>query len=254
MKRYLYALIAAALFSACCGPKDGEYTFRILTTNDVHGHYFDSLYVTDGTVNALTNISWYADSIRRADGAENVILLDAGDCLQGDNAAYYFNYVDTTSKHIFARMVEYIGYDAVVVGNHDIETGHKVYDRLVETMDVPFLAANALRTDDGRPYFREYVTLKRHGINITIIGFTNPNIKGWLSPLLWEGMTFESLIPMAQEVVDRVRKKEDSDVVIVAVTPVLERGTDLSLRVRDWICSRASEEWISLYVHTITGR
>ncbi len=217
MKRYLYALIAAALFSACCGPKDGEYTFRILTTNDVHGHYFDSLYVTDGTDNALTNISWYADSIRRADGAENVILLDAGDCLQGDNAAYYFNYIDTTSKHIFARMVEYIGYDAVVVGNHDIETGHKVYDRLVETMDVPFLAANALRTDDGRPYFQEYVTLKRHGINITIIGFTNPNIKGWLSPLLWEGMTFESLIPMAQEVVDRVRKKEDSDVVIVAV-------------------------------------
>lgn len=217
MKRYLYALIAAVLFSSCCGPKDGEYTFRILTTNDVHGHYFDSLYVTDGTVNALTNISWYADSIRRADGAENVILLDAGDCLQGDNAAYYFNYIDTTSKHIFARMVEYIGYDAVVVGNHDIETGHKVYDRLVETMDVPFLAANALRTDDGHPYFREYVTLKRHGINITIIGFTNPNIKGWLSPLLWEGMTFESLIPMAQEVVDRVRKKEDSDVVIVAV-------------------------------------
>lgn len=217
MKRYLYALIAAALFSACCGPKDGEYTFRILTTNDVHGHYFDSLYVTDGTDNALTNISWYADSIRRADGAENVILLDAGDCLQGDNAAYYFNYIDTTSRHIFARMVEYIGYDAVVVGNHDIETGHKVYDRMVETMDVPFLAANALRTDDGHPYFREYVTLKRHGINITIIGFTNPNIKGWLSPLLWEGMTFESLIPMAQEVVDRVRKKEDSDVVIVAV-------------------------------------
>lgn len=217
MKRYLYALIAAVLFSSCCGPKDGEYTFRILTTNDVHGHYFDSLYVTDGTDNALTNISWYADSIRRADGAENVILLDAGDCLQGDNAAYYFNYIDTTSKHIFARMVEYIGYDAVVVGNHDIETGHKVYDRLVETMDVPFLAANALRTDDGHPYFREYVTFKRHGINITIIGFTNPNIKGWLSPLLWEGMTFESLIPMAQEVVDRVRKKEDSDVVIVAV-------------------------------------
>ena len=217
MKRYLYALIAAVLFSSCCGPMDGEYTFRILTTNDVHGHYFDSLYVTDGTVNALTNISWYADSIRRADGAENVILLDAGDCLQGDNAAYYFNYIDTASKHIYARMVEYIGYDAVVVGNHDIETGHKVYDRLVETMDVPFLAANALRTDDGHPYFQEYVTLKRHGINITIIGFTNPNIKGWLSPLLWEGMTFESLIPMAQEVVDRVRKKEDSDVVIVAV-------------------------------------
>ena len=218
MKKLLMTLTAvAAILASCGGPEDGGYTFRLLTTNDVHGRYFDSLYVSDETNNALTNVSWYVDSIRVADGAENVILLDAGDCLQGDNAAYYFNYVDTLSKHLFARMVEYIGYDAVVVGNHDIETGHPVYDRIVRTMKVPFLAANAIRDDNGHPYFQEYVTLKRHGLNITIIGFTNPNIKSWLSPLLWEGMTFESLMPMTQEVVDRVSEKEESDVVIVAV-------------------------------------
>ena len=217
MKRIFTIILAASAIASCCGPKDGEYTFRLLTTNDVHGRYFDSLYVADETVNALTNIAWYADSIRTADGPDNVILLDAGDCLQGDNAAYYFNYIDTASTHLYARMTEYIGYDAVVVGNHDIETGHKVYDRMVRTMKVPFLAANAIRTDDGKPYFQEYVTLKRHGLNITVIGFTNPNIKGWLSPGLWEGMTFESLIPMAQETVDRVVAKAKSDVVIVAV-------------------------------------
>ena len=217
MKKIISIILAAAALASCCGPKDGEYTFRLLTTNDVHGRYFDSLYVADAIDNALTNISWYADSLRAAEGAENVILLDAGDCLQGDNAAYYFNYVDTASRHLYARMTEYIGYDAVVVGNHDIETGHKVYDRLAGTMNVPLLAANAIRTDNGKPYFQEYVTMKRHGLKITIIGFTNPNIKGWLSPVLWEGMTFESLIPMAQEVVDRVSAKEDPDVVIVAV-------------------------------------
>ncbi|MBR5013863.1 MAG: bifunctional metallophosphatase/5'-nucleotidase [Bacteroidales bacterium] len=218
MKRYLVSIIAtAALLASCSCPKDGEYTFRILTTNDVHGRYFDSLYVEDGTSHALTNIAWYADSIRVADGAENVILIDAGDCLQGDNAAYYFNYIDTVSQHLYSRMAEYIGYDAVVMGNHDIETGHPVYDRLVRGSKVPFLASNAIRNDDGSPYFQEYVTLKRHGLNITVIGFTNPNIKGWLSPLLWEGMTFESLLPFAQEVVDRVSAQEKSDVVIVAV-------------------------------------
>ena len=217
MKRIVSIIFVAVTLASCLGPKDGEYTFRILTTNDIHGRCFDSLYVSDASDNALTNISWYADSIRTAEGADNVILLDAGDCLQGDNAAYYFNYIDTTSKHLFARMAEYIGYDAVVVGNHDIETGHKVYDRMVETIDVPFLAANALRSDNGEPYFQEYVTLRRHGLKITIIGFTNPNIKGWLSPVLWEGMTFESLIPMAQEVVDRVSAEEKPDVVIVAV-------------------------------------
>ena len=149
-KSILFFIAAVAMTASCCGPEDGEYTFRILTTNDVHGRYFDSLYVSQRTSNALTNVAWYADSIRVADGAENVVLIDAGDCLQGDNAAYYYNYVDTVSKHLFARMVEYIGYDAVVVGNHDIETGHPVYDRIVRTMDVPFLAANAIRTDDGK--------------------------------------------------------------------------------------------------------
>lgn len=217
MKRPLLLFLLLSMLVSCIGPKDGEYTFRLLTTNDVHGRYFDSLYVNNRTNTSLLNVAWYADSIRVADGAENVILLDAGDCLQGDNAAYYYNYVDTTSKHLFASMVERIGYDAVVVGNHDIETGHPVYDRMVRDMKVPFLAANAIRTDNGQPYFQEYVTLRRHGLNITILGFTNPNIKNWLSPLLWEGMEFRSLLPFVQETVDRVVAEEKSDVVIVAV-------------------------------------
>ena len=218
MKRIVLAFIGIlAIFSSCCGPKDGEYTFRLLTTNDVHGRYFDSLYVDDRTNTSLLNVSWYADSIRMEHGAENVILVDAGDCLQGDNAAYYYNYVDTESEHLYARMVDHIGYDAVVVGNHDIETGHPVYDRIDVQMKTPFLAANAIRTDDGKPYFQEYVTLKRHGLRITVLGFTNPNIKNWLSPLLWEGMEFKSLVPFVQETLDRVRAEEKSDIVIVAV-------------------------------------
>ena len=156
MKKILFIFIfIAALLSSCCGPKDGEYTFRLLTTNDVHGRYFDSLYVNDRTNNSLLNVSWYVDSLRKAEGAENIILLDAGDCLQGDNAAYYYNYVDIDAPHLYARMVDHIGYDAVVVGNHDIETGHPVYDRIDVQMNTPFLAANALRTDDGKSYVRE---------------------------------------------------------------------------------------------------
>ena len=228
-KNLFICILTAVIACSCCGPKDGVYTFELLTTNDVHGHYFDSLYVSDKTKPSLLSVSWYADSLRNAAGAENVVLIDAGDCLQGDNAAYYYNYIDTESKHLFARMVEYMGYDAVVLGNHDIETGHPVYDRMVESMNVPFLAANAIRTDDGKPYFQEYVTLDRHGLNVTVIGFTNPNIRNWLSPLLWEGMEFESLVSKAQEVVDRVRAKEKSDVVVVAVHAGTGKGDGASL-------------------------
>ena len=215
MKRYLLLLLLASV--ASCGPKDGEYTLRVLTTNDVHGHYFDSMYVDGGVRNSLISAAWYVDSVRTASGRENVILLDVGDFLQGDNAAYYYNFVDTTTTHLYARMAEYMDYDAVIVGNHDVETGHAVYDRLNEQMKMPLLGSNAIRTDNTRPYFQDYTIVRRHGLRIVVIGFTNPGIPGWLSPELWSGMRFEELIPFAQQKVDQVREKENPDVVIVAV-------------------------------------
>ncbi len=226
MKRLLSLLILAV---SCCGPKDGEYVFRVLTTNDVHGRYFDSLYVEDGVRNSLMTAAWTVDSVRTAAGRENVLLVDVGDFLQGDNAAYYYNFVDTSSRHVFARMAEYMDYDAVIVGNHDVETGHAVYDRLRAQTDVPFLAANAIRTDNDEAYFQEYTVVRRHGLKIAIVGFTNPGIPGWLSPELWSGMEFRELLHYAQEVVDRVAAKEDPDVMIVAVHGGVGRGNSKSI-------------------------
>lgn len=212
---FVVAMVLCAMVS--CGPGDGQYTFHLLATNDVHGCYFDSLYTGGGTRSSLMSVSWYADSVRTAAGPDNVVLIDAGDCLQGDNAAYYFNYVDTAAPHVYGRMAGYMKYDAVVVGNHDIETGHPVYDRLDREMKVPLLAANAISDDTGRPYFQDYVILRRHGVKIAILGYTNPNIKNWLSYSLWSGMRFESLLPLVQNDVDRVIAREKPHLVIVVV-------------------------------------
>lgn len=225
MKKFLIcALSVVALCSACSsGPKDGEYELHLYTTGDVHGSYFDSTYVNDKIQTSLFAVSQYINDVRNEVGKDKVILVDAGDCIQGNNASYYYNYVDTTTKHVYARMVEYMKYDAVVVGNHDIETGHAVYDRLRREMKVPLLAANALRTDNGKPYFQDYVIVKRQGLKVAIIGMTNPNMKNWLSEELWSGMQFDSLLPYAQEYVDKVRARENPQVVIL----VIHAGTGL---------------------------
>ena len=226
MKRILSIILAAAAVALSgCGPKDGEYTFRILSTNDVHGHYFCESYTSDQTVPSLMAAAWHIDTVRVANGAENVILIDAGDAMHGDNASYYFNYVDTESEHVFARMLEYLDYDAWIPGNHDIETGHPVYDRVVAGLDLPFLAANAINVDTGKAYFQEYVIQKRNGIKFAIIGFTQPNIENAYAQELWEGMDFESLYPdFTQNVVDRVRAEENPDVVIVVIHSGAGRG------------------------------
>ena len=217
MKCRFFLSVLILSLAVSCGPKDGIHTFYLCTTNDVHGRYFDSLYVGTDTKGSLLAVSRVVDSIRTACGDENVVLVDAGDCVQGDNASYYFNFVDTLSPHLYAEMANYMRYDAHVLGNHDIETGHPVYDRLRKQLKAPMLAANALRTDNGKAYFDEYAVIRRHGVRIAVIGFTNANIKNWLSPELWSGMEFERILPVAQETVDRVIEKEKPHVVIVAV-------------------------------------
>ena len=216
MKRYILILLSLLAMISCHRIKDGEHVIHILTTNDVHGRYFDSLYVDNSTRPSLLSVSAYVDSLRTVWGEGNVVLIDAGDCLQGDNASFYYNFIDTVSTHLYARMVDYIGYDAVVVGNHDIETGHPVYDRVRKDMKTPFLAANAIDEGTGKSYFEDYVILRKGGLKVAVIGFTNANIRNWLSPELWSGMDFKSLIPFAQELVDKVRVDEKPDVVIVA--------------------------------------
>ncbi len=215
MKKTFIALLALVCL-ASCGPKAGSYQLHLFTTNDVHGSYFDSTYVNNRTRNSLFAVAHYVDSVRTAIGAENVIFVDAGDCLQGDNAAYYYNYVDTTSRHLYARMADYMGYDAITVGNHDVETGHPVYDRVRKDLKQKFLAANTPKPN-GKPYFDDYVIVKKQGLKVAIIGFTNANMKGWLAESIWSGMDFISLIPFAQEYVDKVIAKEHPQVVIVSV-------------------------------------
>ena len=242
------------------GPRDGDYVIQLLTTNDVHGTYFDSTYVGDGVRPSLCAVKTVVDSVRAVAGADNVVFVDAGDILQGDNAAYYFNYVDTLSPHIYPRIASYMGYDAVTVGNHDIETGHRVYDRVareLESHGIPFLAGNAVRNDNGKPYFPLYKVFRKGGLKVAVLGFTNANMKNWLSERLWSGMTFESLVPLVQEDVDKVAARERPDVVIVAVhsgtgagdgSMLESQGMDLfkSLRGVDFVvCSHDHRPFVS---------
>lgn len=222
IKHLFYSLAVAAAAVSCSNgkPSDGEHVLHILTTNDVHGSWFDSTYVGGGIKNSLYAVNHYIDSVRNEFGGENVLLIDAGDCLQGDNGAYYYNYVDTESEHLFPQLMNYMCYDAVVVGNHDIETGHEVYDRVAAELDrygIPFLAGNAIRNDNGKPYFQEYQVYNKAGLKVVVAGYTNANMSAWLTESLWSGMTFKSLLPLVQESVDRITAKENPDLFIVAV-------------------------------------
>ena len=231
MKKYLAAALAMMTAISCGNSvKDGDYQIDLLTTTDVHGSWFPTGYTDGGKKPSLQSIFKAVKGFRDSLGRDNVILLDAGDCLQGDNAAYYSNYVDTLAPHLFPRIAAYMGYDAIAVGNHDIETGHPVYDKVtaeLKAKGIPFLAGNAF--SGNKRYFQTYTTLEKNGLKVAVLGYTNPNIKAWLDERFWKGIEFRSLIPLVQEDVDRVREKEKPQVVIVVVHSGTGRGDGSSL-------------------------
>ena len=152
MKRTLIAiLICAALAAAGFGIarlfngggklRDGEHKVVICATTDVHGAYFDSTYNGQRNRTSLANVAGYVRQLRES--GVKPVLIDVGDLLQGDLAAYYYNYVNTKDEHAAISIAKYLDYDALVVGNHDIEAGHSNYDRMLKAFPKKYLAANA---------------------------------------------------------------------------------------------------------------
>lgn len=218
VRKFLIISLAAVLSLPAFAQNTRQ--LHIVSTGDIHGSWFDQPYVEGAkTKTSLMSVKVYVDSLRQAVGSENVLLLDAGDNLQGDNAAYYFNRIaDPEKPHLFPRMMNYMGYDAVALGNHDIETGHAVYDRILKEMtayNIPWMGGNVMDIKDGSTYFPMYKSFIKAGVKVTVLGFENANMEEWLPEELYEGMTFLSLVPYVQAFVDYVVSIEKPQVVVV---------------------------------------
>lgn len=215
-----YLLTAALLLAAAVSGFARKETLHIVSTGDVHGCYFDVSSDGGQRKHSLMSVKYYVDSLRAEVGKDNVLLIDAGDILQGDNIAYYYNFVDTVTPHIYPRVAKYMGYDVVTLGNHDIETGHPVYDRVAAQLagfGIPLLSGNVLNARDSSLYFPAYTVVRKAGIKIAVLGFNNPNISAWLPQHLWDGLLFENLLECVQKRVDEVIAAERPQMVVVAV-------------------------------------
>lgn len=194
--------------------KEKTIDLKFIETSDVHGSFFPYDFINrKPKAGSLARVSTYVNQLRSQHG-ENVILLDNGDILQGQPVNYYSNYVDTTSANIAAQVVNYLRYDAQTIGNHDVETGHRVYDKWVSATHCPILGANVIDTKTNKPYLKPYTILKRGGARIAIIGLLTPAIPNWLGENLWSGLRFEEMVSSARQWMRVVKEQEKADIVI----------------------------------------
>jgi 2',3'-cyclic-nucleotide 2'-phosphodiesterase/3'-nucleotidase len=210
------AMMSVALSAAADdgAGKTRTVELKLVETTDVHGAFYPYDFLTKHEAKgSLARLASYLQE-QRAQYGQNLLLLDNGDILQGQPTAYYYNFEDTTSTHLVADMLNYLRYDAGNMGNHDVETGHAVYDRWIGQCRFPILGANILRNADDQPYLPPYQILERDGVKIAVLGMITPAIPSWLPERLWSGLHFEDMVTCARKWVKVIQEKEQPDVMV----------------------------------------
>ena len=215
MKHIILAVMASFLITPMqTMAKNKTVTIRVVQTSDVHGCFFPYDFINRKPLNGtLARVSTYVKELRKEYG-NNVILLDNGDILQGQPTCYYSNYVNPKMPNVAASVINYLRYDAQAMGNHDVETGHAVYDKWIKEVNCDMLGANIIDTSTGKPYVKPYKMLERDGVRIAVIGLLTPAIPHWLNEKLWTGLRFEEMVSSARKWMDYVQANEHPDVVI----------------------------------------
>lgn len=197
---------------------------KIITTTDIHGAFFPKgISKGKNARSSLAKMSSYIKRQRSVYG-DRLFLFDAGDVLQGQPANYMSNFIDNDVHNIASEVQNYLMYDAVAIGNHDIETGHAVYDKWQRELNCPVLGANVIETVSGTPYFAPYTMIERAGVKIAVLGMVTPAIPHWLSEDTYSGLKFEDVVASANKWLELIKENETPDLVVGLFHTGLEGG------------------------------
>ena len=178
----------------------------VLYTNDVHGHpvKFSNLSVPD--VGGLPARATLITEIRSKN--KNVLLLDAGDLNTGQAVSNFFK----AKPDILGY--NYMGYDAMVLGNHEFDNPVHILKEQMDMAKFPFLSAN-VKYRNGDLLTIPYIIKQFNGFKVAVFGLTTTETQVTGNPDHIKDLIFEDEIEVARKLVPDLRKHAD---VVIALT------------------------------------
>ena len=223
MRRHFLTVIAIMTLTLTAEAQTQKTVrLKVIETSDVHGHFFPYDFMEKKPLKGtLSRASTYINRQRQAYG-DRLLLIDNGDILQGQPCVYWSNYVMPDDENLAAQVINYMKYDAETVGNHDVEPGHKVYDKWIREVRCPLLGANIVKEEckNGeaipqniytglKPYSVHY----RDGVKIVVLGMLTPAIPNWLNKSVWKGIEFEEMTSCARKWMKYIKETERPDLI-----------------------------------------
>ena len=191
-----------------------KQTITILGTSDIHSFIYPWEYKLGEPDNdaGLAKVYSVVKEVREEN--PDTILIDNGDTIQGTELADVFNKDETVTQPMVAVM-NYMKYDAWVLGNHEFNYGLDVLNRIIGEAEFPVLSAN-IYNEDGTNFVKPYIVKEVNGVKVGILGMTTPNIPRWDGDKV-AGLTFNSLIEEGNKWVKILKEEEKADIIFASI-------------------------------------
>ena len=185
----------------------------IIHLNDTHSHLDP---IADGSaldgLGGLMEQAQYIDSVRAVHSPDSVLLLHAGDFVQG---TVYFTEFGGDAE---IAALNALGVDAVTLGNHEFDRGIEWLDEYLPKLNMPVVVCNY----DFSPFpcgkvIKPYVIIERAGKKIGIIGVTC-NLKSMVSGTIADRIPEYDVFPTVQRYADELRRAKCD--LIIALTHI----------------------------------
>ncbi|HZE93346.1 MAG TPA: 5'-nucleotidase C-terminal domain-containing protein, partial [Gemmatimonadales bacterium] len=150
----------------------------IVATTDVHGRVLGWDYVRDAVApGGLSRVATALETLR-ARYPGTVVLVDAGDLLQGNPFATFFGRYDKRQPQPIVDAMNALQYDAVTPGNHDFDFGLPLLQRAAAEATYHYVSGN-VQDSTGTLMFAQTVLVPRGPIKVGITGLTTPGVMLW---------------------------------------------------------------------------
>lgn len=150
----------------------------IVATTDVHGRVLGWDYVRDAVAPGGLSRAATALEVLRERYRGNLLLVDAGDLLQGNPFATFFGRYDKRQPQPIVDALNALQYDVVTPGNHDFDFGVDLLRRAASEATYRYVSGNVL-DDSGKALFPATVVVARGVVRIGVTGFTTPGVTLW---------------------------------------------------------------------------
>lgn len=171
MKKTYIILFAMALLM-CVSCTEQKRKLVILHVNDTHSHFDPVRSGEEKGLGGVIERAAFIDSVRKAEGRNNVLLLHAGDFNQGTS------YYTLIGGALEVQTVNAMEYDCITLGNHEFDNGIEDLAARLKGVKCPVVCANYdFSSHELGNYVKPYAIVKKAGYKIGIFGMLTDILK-----------------------------------------------------------------------------